>query len=513
MLKRPSVLFQIRAFFARHPNAIGFGCTAFAIVMLGLVGVVLAQAHRDATARAIENAENLARVVEHDIAHTTELTDLSIQAAVDGAQDADIMRLPARYRQEILFDRSATASQYLGALLYLDATGKITIDSSSPIPRNANLGDREWFTVHRDNPHLGLYVSAPLQSRLRPGAVEIMLSRRVNHPNGSFAGVVVGAFRVDYFLNLFSNLNLGPNGTITLIQSDGQVIYRYQNHRGTVNENLNGRTNFERYKRTHETAFFGNSGRDGERRLYVFRKFDKLDMTVIVAPTSRYILADWTARAVYISVLAILLVAGLLAMAWLLAVEFRHRLSVEGHLRTMTLVDGLTGLSNRRNLDDHLMLEWRRSLRSRRPLAILFVDIDRFKNYNDTYGHQAGDDTLTAVAQAIARSARRPSDLAARFGGEEFVVILPDTDNGGAALIAASIHSAVRALAIDQSGSEYGAVTVSIGLACTDINQVVDPLALMRLADLALYRAKALGRNRTCTAEPAGETVVAEHLG
>ena len=508
MLKKPTIFFRLRAALARHPNAIGLGSIAFSVIVLGFALAILVQARQDATARAIENADNLARVIEHDITYTSQLTDLSIQAAVDGAQDADVMRLPDHLRRELLFDRSATASQYIGSLLCLDSRGKIIVDSTNVVPRSVDLADRTWFTVHRDNPKLGLFVSRPLQSRLNPGEVDLMFSRRVNHPDGSFAGVVVAAFRLDYFQNLLSGVQLGPGGVITLLQDDGHVILRYPNDGSPVDENFSGRKNFERFRQTHETSFIGTSGRDGEERLYNFRKFDKLKMIVIIAPASRYVFADWTSRAWYIGIVTALLIVGMLFAAQLLSVEFRHRLVVEQQLRDMTRIDGLTGLSNRRSLDDRLMLEWHRSKRSGKPLALLFVDIDRFKSYNDTYGHQAGDDALTAVAQAIARNSQRPGDIAARFGGEEFVVVLPETDGTAAAVVAAAIHAAVRGLAIEHNGSEHGVITVSIGVACTDTEEVTDALGLIKVADQAVYRAKASGRNQTSMAEPFGGAAV-----
>jgi diguanylate cyclase (GGDEF)-like protein len=508
MLKKPTIFFRLRAALARHPNAIGLGSIVFSVIVLGFALVVLVQARQDATARAIENADNLARVLEHDIAYTSQLTDLSIQAAVDGAQDADVMRLPDHLRRELLFDRSATASQYIGAILCLNSQGKIIVDSTSAIPRTVDLADRPWFAIHRDNPNLGLFVSRPLQSRLNPGEVDLMFSRRVNHPDGSFAGVVVAAFRLDYFQNLLAGVHVGPGGKITLLQDDGHVILRYPNDGIPVDENFSGRKNFERFKETHETSFIDTSGEDGEERLYNFSKFDKLKMIVIIAPATRYVFADWTSRAWYIGIVTALLVVGMLFAARLLSVEFRHRLEVEEHLRNMTRIDGLTGLANRRSLDDRLMLEWHRSKRSGKPLALLFVDIDRFKNYNDTYGHQSGDDALTAVAQAIARNSQRPADIAARFGGEEFVVVLPETDRTSAAVVAAAIHAAVRGLAIEHTSSEHGAITVSIGVACTDTDNVADALALIKAADQAVYRAKASGRNQTSMAGPFDGAIV-----
>ena len=117
-------------------------------------------------------------------------------------------------------------------------------------------------------------------------------------------------------------------------------------------------------------------------------------------------------------------------------------------------------------------------------------------------------DACAAVAQAIARNSQRPGDIAARFGGEEFVVVLPETDGAGAAVVAANIHSAVRALAIEHTESEHGVITVSIGVACTDTEEVADALALIMVADQAVYRAKASGRNQTSAAEPCGDAAV-----
>ena len=507
MLKKPTIFFRLRAALARHPNAISLGSIAFSEIVLVSAMTILVQTRNDATLRATENADNLARVLEHDITHTTELTDLSIQAAVDGAEDADVMQLPPRLRNELLFDRSASASRYIGSFLCLDANGKIIVDSSSTVPRSNNLADRIWFTIHRDNPDVGLFVSRPLQSRLIPGEVDLMFSRRVNRPDGSFAGVVVAAFRLDYFKNLLSGVTLGPGGSITLLQDDGHVILRHPTDGTRVDDNFAGRRNFERFKTTGVSSFFGVS-KDGTERLYNFRRFEKLKMIVIIAPTSRYVFADWNSRAWYIGIVTSLLVLSLLFAARLLSVEFQHRLEVEARLRNMTRVDGLTGLSNRRNLDERLLFEWHRSKRSGEPLAILFVDIDRFKSYNDTYGHQAGDDALTSVAQAIAKSSQRPGDITARFGGEEFVVVLPETDSKGATLVASAIHAAVHALSINHTGSEHGMITVSIGVASTQANDIADALALIKAADRAVYRAKASGRNQTSVAGPYSNEVL-----
>jgi len=173
---------------------------------------------------------------------------------------------------------------------------------------------------------------------------------------------------------------------------------------------------------------------------------------------------------------------------------------VETNLLLLSRTDGLTGLSNRRTLDDALMREWRRAKRMYRPVSVIFIDIDRFKNYNDTYGHQAGDDALAAVAQAIARSVRRPADTAARYGGEEFVAILPETDLAGASLVANKLHLSIRALQIEHKSSEHRFITVSIGVASCIADEYSSVVALLKAADEAVYAAKARGRNQTAVA-------------
>jgi two-component system, chemotaxis family, response regulator WspR len=170
-------------------------------------------------------------------------------------------------------------------------------------------------------------------------------------------------------------------------------------------------------------------------------------------------------------------------------------------LRRLTHSDGLTGLSNRRYLDDYLSAEWRRGARARAEMAILMIDVDDFKLYNDTYGHIAGDEVLKQLASAIVHCLNRPSDFAARFGGEEFAVVLPETSIGSAQMLAEKIRRAVEALRLTHAGSSTGSyVTVSIGAATTVPIVSVATTSLIEEADLALYRAKHEGKNRVAVA-------------
>jgi len=168
-----------------------------------------------------------------------------------------------------------------------------------------------------------------------------------------------------------------------------------------------------------------------------------------------------------------------------------HRLATEsGRLRIMSLTDALTGLGNRRALDTTLGREWARMERSGRPLAVLMADIDRFKAFNDTHGHQAGDSILKAVARGLEQPIRN-CDQVFRFGGEEFVVVLPEATREGALLAAERIRNQVAAQHVGPLS-----VTVSVGVAVAPNPATPNPGALIEAADHALFVAKAAGRNR-----------------
>lgn len=164
-------------------------------------------------------------------------------------------------------------------------------------------------------------------------------------------------------------------------------------------------------------------------------------------------------------------------------------------LKQQTAIDGLTQLANRRALDSTLAFEWRRAQRKQQALALIMVDVDHFKLYNDHYGHQAGDECLRRVAAAIHDAARRPFDLAARYGGEEFCIVLTGAGAEQAAQVAERARAAILQLAIPHQRSGYGLVTASFGIACLVPAPDSGPDTLLLAADLALYRAKETGRN------------------
>lgn len=166
-------------------------------------------------------------------------------------------------------------------------------------------------------------------------------------------------------------------------------------------------------------------------------------------------------------------------------------------LERLATLDGLTQVSNRRQFDQFLQQEWRRSLREQQPLSLLLCDVDHFKAFNDHYGHLKGDDCLRQVAQTLENATRRPTDLVARYGGEEFAIILPNTAGQGALTVAKTIQSDIQALAIPHSRSSTSPqITVSLGVASVVPMLERSPEYLLCAADEALYQAKLEGRNR-----------------
>jgi diguanylate cyclase (GGDEF)-like protein len=183
----------------------------------------------------------------------------------------------------------------------------------------------------------------------------------------------------------------------------------------------------------------------------------------------------------------------------------RRRMASELHdtnarLTLLASLDGLTGIANRRSFDERFAQEWNRAVRHHKPMALAMIDLDNFKQFNDLYGHLAGDRCLCAVADALSREVQRPEDLVARFGGEEFALLLPHTSAEGAHKVVERIRAAVLALGIDHIGNSWNRVTVSIGYsALTPVTGGDGPSRLIQLADAALYQAKSGGRNRVET--------------
>lgn len=479
-------------------------CGALLLTLIWLLCArVLYESRKDAYLHAVENSHNLALLLERDIARNVELYDLSLQAVVDGVNNPRIMALDPAIRSKVLFDRAATG-KYLGTIYVMNERGDIVLDSHFPRPPPvANFSYRDYFAYQRDHPQGGLYISKPYAARLRHGALTVALSRRITRADGSFGGVVVGTLSIDYFRSLLDGLSVGPGGTASVFGTNGLLITRLPFDPKMVGRSIVGSDLYAHASASDEGVFTGVASIDGVRRLYVYKRLPGLPIIVNVSPAEQHVFLQWRIRAQRL--VALMLVFGVVIVGGtaLLSRELRWRRHAELHLQRLARTDALTGLGNRRAFDENLRSEWARALRTGRPLSLLFVDIDQFKAYNDHYGHQAGDDVLREVGRCLALNVRRAADDVSRYGGEEFVITLPDIDATSAAAIAEHIRRAVYDLDIEHVRSPYARVTVSIGLVTSHEHAAHSDTTLVKMADAALYQAKSTGRNRVCDAQHA----------
>ncbi len=479
--------------------AIGAG-----VVALG--AFITLQARGDAWRQAQQSSDNLALALERDIGGNFEICDLSLQDAADTLKQPGIDQVSPALRRAALFGHSA-ATPSLGAMLVLDASGSVIADSIEDRPKRLDLGDRDYFTAHRDRPDVGLYVSQPFRSRLRDGKPTIAISRRLSTPDGGFGGTVVWAVDVAYFDKLFEKLDVGPAGAVALFRTDGRLIARLPYAASDFGLDMSGSETFRRVAAVQSGHYVGISAVDGVNRLYTFRRIGELPLVVSVAVAVSEIDAAWRTRAVITGCML-----GMLCLAiGVLCVYFRRemlrRLAAEGALTeraealaVMAATDGLTGLGNRRAFEAEFNRAWRHGVRIEGMLTLLMLDADCFKSYNDRYGHQAGDDVLRRIAGCIKDNTHRPFDFAARYGGEEFVILLPDTSLEGGARVAEAIRDAVEKLDVAHDGSPSGVVTISIGVATSQPLDHDKEWHLVEQADEALYDSKRRGRNRVTTA-------------
>ncbi|WP_353190857.1 sensor domain-containing diguanylate cyclase [Pandoraea pnomenusa] len=488
---------------SRTPTLIVWSGVGISVLVMAVAVALLYEGRLLVLARAADNQHNIAEVLERDLELNFQLYEASLDAVVVLLARPDIQAMTPALRREVLFER-AGASRYIGSLLVLDTEGNIVIDAESETPRPFNFADRNYFKVHRDDPHAGLYVSGFIRSRLRGEAPTMVLSRRISRPDGSFGGVVSLAVDVKYFRYLFDHIEIGRQGTILLLDKGGVILMRKPYDASVIGMALAQTGRFDALPPDRDDQRIFHVRFLGRPSLMSRRHLSNVPLTLIVVTSAEETLAPWNKRVIEFGGLFVLLNVGFVVTSVLLAAQLRRRLRAERELRLLARTDGLTGLSNRRSLDRNLASEWRRARRARQPMAVAFIDIDWFKRYNDTHGHQAGDAALAAVAGAIGAALQRPSDSAGRYGGEEFIAVMPDTDAAGAERVAQGIRRAVEQLNLEHAASDFGHVTVSIGVACGTPKGKETVDVLVKAADDALYRAKSGGRNQVvlATAEP-----------
>nr|WP_224770909.1 sensor domain-containing diguanylate cyclase [Pseudomonas sp. FEN] len=455
---------------------------------------LLVRERGSAAQAAARSASNIVQLIDADVLRNVELYDLAVKGLIKASQRPDLVNVPPQVRHLALFDRASSAS-HRGDVLLLDRQGGVIADSLSVKPRVDNFSDREYFQAHLRNPDLGLMISRPFKARREPHPWLIGFSRRLSATDGTFLGVAAAAMRLSYFDELFKTLNVGKGSSINLVSTEGVLLAQQPPlAEELIGKDFSKRPNFLRILKEGEGSFTSISSVDGAERLYTFSQVGKLPLLVVVGLSTDEVYGTWKRTAWLIGLATGILCLGLLWLTWLLSRELRLRLRAEQELAELAATDALTGLANRRALDETLQREWARAQRAGKPLSLLMIDADHFKAFNDRHGHPAGDEALRRLARVIVDNIRRPGDMAARYGGEEFAAVLPETDAQGALNLAQKIRTAMAAQA--PFNGDQQPISVSIGASTASPPGEGTLEQLLNKADQALYQAKHEGRDR-----------------
>ncbi len=494
-----------------------FWATVFvAIVCLSLVAIDgwrSINARSEVLASAERATVNLARSMAQHADDTIKAADIALADVVermetDGAGPQALARMHAVMEEQV-----RRVAQLQGLFVY-DATGRWVVNSRPTMNRSLNNADREYFVYHLNHTDRGPHIGVPVVSR-STGKWVLPVSRRLNDKDGGFAGVALATIDLDYFREFYESLDVGRRGAVGLVLNTGVLVLRTPYDDKRIGASIINSPLYHAYVRSGDAGTgYLHSTQDDEVRLNSYRALARYPLFVSAALSRDELLEGWRRDTLLHSV-GVLVLAGLLALfGRRLIGQIQLRLQAEkeltqardalaslnGTLEKLALQDGLTGLANRRQFDVTLGNEFSRAMRAGSTLAFIMIDVDCFKQYNDLYGHAAGDDSLRAISKTIRMvTPKRPGDLAARYGGEEIGILLPNTDLAGATAVAERVRRAVADMLLPHAASPHGIVTISAGVAAMAPRRGGDtPAMLMELADKALYAAKLAGRNRVC---------------
>ena len=433
-----------------------------------------------------------------------------------------------------------SGSEVLDSLSIANSDGRI-VCSSLPAFVGVQIGDRDFFKsaiASGDFTVGGMVLSCAYGRPVVPAALSYQSS------DGQILSVVVSSLNLAWIETLLSHALDGRNLTASIIDRNGNLIARYPQGEASVGRNL---ASLDLFKRIASGRFepFTSADLDGTSRVFAAADLGNqsffvvgIDRAQIMANIDRQVTvayavitaavlfallgAVWSSERVILRPLRALadkavrygqgnfvvstsvvkwppefvpLNRALEQMAQQLAAREHTLLEENRQLDRLAQVDGLTGVANRRCFDERLRAEWTSSTASGQPLSLIMIDVDYFKRFNDRYGHRAGDSCLRAIATCITRSGLEASNFTARYGGEEFAVVLPSLEPDAALEIAERLRQAVFDLAIENTQSPIGWVTISIGVAGRISDGSHDAGVLIEAADAALYNAKRRGRN------------------
>ncbi|MCK1792307.1 sensor domain-containing diguanylate cyclase [Pseudomonas violetae] len=475
---------------------------AVCLSLVGLLYLQLQQSRSHDLEQAQVASENLTRAMAQQAEDTFMKADLVLSSLADWLQ-ADSYGAAQLPRLQKTFARRVLALNQLHGIFLFDRQGQWVVTSFEALPRGKGVADRDYFKFHEQNTSSQAHIGPAIRSR-ENGEWIIPLSKRVNDRNGKFAGVLLAGIKMSYFDQFFKSFSIDDNGSMFLALTDGTLLARRPFVEAQIGSTLAQGESFQKWL---PSASSGNAMVtavvDGVVRLHGYRQLDAYPLVVSAASSQAAILKHWSDTAFQSSVIVGLVVLGVGLFGWVFIHQVRNGERIEADLRaaqeTLELIathDSLTGLANRRLFERALDIEFGRGARLASSLSLIMLDIDFFKRYNDAYGHVVGDHCLAEVAGAVQACCQRKADLAVRYGGEEFAVLLPNTDLRGAMVIAEEIRRKVMGKNITHTGSPTGCVTVSLGCYSFVPSGRDSIEVFIERADAALYQAKHSGRNR-----------------
>lgn len=489
---------RVSSAFSRLPPAVTLWLAVGSVsAIFAIFGFVLYTSRQEVANSAWTASTNLVGLVSQQIDREIELLDMSLLRLSAIAQQRDVTVLPADLRDVVLFG-SPAAARGLGALLLVDETGRLVGQAGVPSPPPIDFSAQPFFVAQKAA-DAGLYVSHPLTS-LVDGEPIIALSRRLTR-DGAFAGVAVATIKLSHIKDIYAGLDIGPHGVIALFSTDGMILMRQPFLQAATARSLPTVLIPTDASGTFEIV----SPLDGVRRQIFYQRIGHLPLIQCLGRGMTDVFLLWWIRTVLIGLALLLFGSAILVMILVLQTELRRRRAAETELANLAATDKLTGLANRRRFDDALEFAWRQGRTCRRPVALLLVDVDHFKQLNDVIGHQAGDAVLAAMGACLRAFPAGSAGLVARYGGEEFVVLLPDVALEEAKAAAELLCGQVYGLGQPHPRSKTGRLTISVGVAAAVPTIGSTAADLVRAADLALYEAKHAGRNRVMTATVAAE--------
>lgn len=456
--------------------------------------------YRDTEQRAYETTTDITRVVERQVRDTITYVDQTLDAVSSLVRESGgiaTVRQPSIWQILRSYCTTLIGCYAIGVI---DPAGKVmaqTRDTDTDLP---DVSDRLHFLQARETGRR--YIDAATVSRLPGSPILFFVSKPLLDKEGKLLGVVAIGMETSQLTSFYSLFGFSLAPAISIFKGNGGTVARHPDM-----EKFVGKSNAksEIFTTLLSRAPFGNyksrSNLDGKTRLAAYRSLSDLDLVIFAGIETPAAFAAWNAR----SLRLVTIVGGMLALIWgALLAAFRATAQQavlrqkNRHLDTLASRDPLTGIGNRRLFARALKRDWSKHARSGAPISLVLLDIDYFKLFNDHYGHQAGDDCLRRVAQALQESLQREGDLVARYGGEEFVAVL-DCGHEGALRVAERMRRQVESLELPHARSTASAfVTASFGVASTEDTRAQIPDELLALADKALYKAKASGRNKVC---------------